>query len=418
MPVHAARVDIESNSGSHLSTATKYGDGESGRRLQAVLAAVVLLAGVLPGLAGGCLPFEREGVCASDDECPDDEVCDQSTHSCRSPIDDPTDVEPRDVGPEDADTSEDTTDVVDADDGGEDLTGGDVDATDMDGGDADAEDVDARDADAADAVDVDGGDADATVSPCEEFEVGDDLPSPPTTQTVPRFWLRADHVATSESKVECWRDLSGRGLHFTPLEASPIADTAPTVDKSNAEIEDQSAIDFSGNDSLSMLGAESTSTNTRKATMYVVVNTREYPGALLSGCALDCQGGTCSADDQVRFEDQLSLFFQRGSENKKLTIPSSGDPTSWKIFGVTFRLDTQSPDSIEVRRFVGGGVSSTDVAELQGSDFWKFNTVGSHCDDKWLVGKVAELIFYDEALSGESRDSIEQYLGNRYGISL
>lgn len=82
-----------------------------------------------------------------------------------------------------------------------------------------------------------------------------------------------------------------------------------------------------------------------------------------------------------------------------------------------FSKNDSNPDGIEVAQFGGQQSSTSSATQIQGNGPWQFDTIGADCEQNWLKGGVAEILFFRSKLGPNLTDEVERYLRDRYGFS-
>jgi len=227
----------------------------------------------------------------------------------------------------------------------------------------------------------------------------------PTAISGLKLWLRADVLALADgTAVSSWTDSSGLGNHATQETGAnqPLFKTAILNGKP--------VIRFDGtNDRLDTSG--SASLNFTEATIFVVRNNQANPCALL----IAQSGGT--VNNAFIMYDKRIYHHSAPGVNKNLSHQNS--PAGFFVQSGRFGV---APAELELWL---DGVGSTQSNGTSGtpSDYTVINraaTVGSMNPPgpEKLNGDIAEIIVYDSALSEWNRKAVEQWLGQKYAITV
>lgn len=226
------------------------------------------------------------------------------------------------------------------------------------------------------------------------------------------LWLKADQgVTTSGSSVTNWADQSGYGN-----DASQGSGSLQPLFQASA-INGQPAIQFDGsNDELTIPDDNSLDASTG-LTMFIVFNADVIDGS---------PDGLISKRNSSSSQEAYSLFLYQNNymyldiddSDERFNNGSAYSAGTTYITGVTFDGSLGSNQS---KIFTNG---SQDVANTESE-----SSIGNYSSDITIAslnvgygnhvdGYIAEIIIYDRTLDDVEKYQVEDYLANKYGVTL
>ena len=220
------------------------------------------------------------------------------------------------------------------------------------------------------------------------------------------LWLDASDLSTiteSGGSVSQWGDKSLNGNDVTQGSGSK----QPTTDASTQN--GKNVLDFDGSDTLSMPSALFAIPNGSN-TIFVVCKTTLTTTVQRIINLTDAGGGT-------RYEmeypvDAGEVHFQNRNSFDAFRVAITGiTETNFNILRGRRSSTTQAISA-------NGGAESTNTSGEDVSDINQAD-IGSRRDtDGYLTGSIAEIIIYSRSLSAPEISKIENYLSNKWGVTL
>lgn len=220
----------------------------------------------------------------------------------------------------------------------------------------------------------------------------------PTDITGSRLWLKADSLALSDgTAVTTWTDSSGAGNDVT----QSVAGSKPTY---KAGIQNgQPVVRFDGS-ADHLIKASGAATMLALPITIAVAAKRDTTDAFQKSYV----GSVAGVEGQLQIQGVAGVNTIRSYYG---TVLADGIPgTSWHV--VVFTADAAGSANIYLNGAApSSGATGTTIAA---GDFGVATTAAGQFWD----GDIAELLIYDTVLSTGNRDSVESYLGSKYGITV
>lgn len=216
--------------------------------------------------------------------------------------------------------------------------------------------------------------------------------SPPLTSL--RLWLRGDAGVTSNAgKVSSWADQSGNGYHATMATVA----RQPTV-VSNV-LNGKPVIRFGGAQSLLLAGVLQPNT-------FTVFVAGKNSKASETFSMIFGPGGS-SANNQLRWENGSQALFVGTGNNLPIITSNIGNTRVYHALSSRYDGSTMSV-------YRDGNLTSTHSFVTSGP--WDLYQIGAWYSSYFMEGDVAEILFYDSALSEANRTSANAYLKSKYAL--
>lgn len=201
--------------------------------------------------------------------------------------------------------------------------------------------------------------------------------------------------------VSEWRDLSGLGKHLVQT----VANSQPQY---STFINAKNAIRFDGsNDVLSTSSAVTLFGNDYGITMFVAFSSQALSGALFSQ---DDFSSPRPFSSRIWSGPNFSFFWPQGF------VASSAVLAANVTYIGTARQDASAPSTTVL---INGGNAGSGSAAAPTSVFNKTLHAGAlQPGSSHGSNTIGELIFYARALSTAERQSIERYLGAKWGVTV
>jgi len=221
------------------------------------------------------------------------------------------------------------------------------------------------------------------------------------------LWLRADCVTgnaadpADNSTVSTWVDLSGNGNnatgHGTPTYQSDAANL----------INSQPVVNFNGSSSFTSIDIRAiTRPNITIFSVYKLRGTNQV--------------GIWGIDDggwdrffMARWIGDNGIISHSGTT----TVPNSGVNTTTKLITTVYKYNENNGSSVYDN---GSFVSSfTDnAAESAAQTTLRIGSIGAISGSYMLVGDIAEIIIFSQALSESDRKTVNGYLNTKYNLGM
>ncbi len=236
------------------------------------------------------------------------------------------------------------------------------------------------------------------------------------------MWLEADQGVTTNASglVSRWADQSGHGRDAA--QTNPLYQ--PALVGANPEVGGRPTVRFAlGANGLSGQGQTlpfdgSFIANTDYTVFAVAARDRGGP----YGSGNDAQalanffvtGSSAAANSSfiVGWENGTTLRFSQFANDLDLTVPAWNGSRMWSL--MTFLLDGGAGRSTFLGVTQSAGASNTNrtrLASNAGANIGRFAAT-----QYWFQGDVAELVFFDHALTCSERMAVEQYLAGKYSL--
>ncbi|MTI89591.1 MAG: DUF2341 domain-containing protein [Balneolaceae bacterium] len=243
-------------------------------------------------------------------------------------------------------------------------------------------------------------------------------------------WLRADlGLITSGSEVVTWEDQSGNGNDYTGVSD---AGTRPTTVASSGALNSQPAVDFAGDgDHFEDSDGETNYINgNSEFTMFVVIKSDQTGtdrGIFIAQPPdnddkyLTIRYDAAGANNDGSFTDVVKTGILANDPDNQLESFSDIQTTGGQI--ISFQWDSGNTYDIFVDGILNnpssagppptGSISNASTAILGKGGKDDPNTSNRSWD-----GEIAEFIFYGRLLSQSERESVEDYLSEKYDLAI
>lgn len=208
------------------------------------------------------------------------------------------------------------------------------------------------------------------------------------------LWLKADtEVTVNVSNVTHWADQSASGNDATQTAAS----AQPKL--LLGAVNGLPAIRFDGAQSLNM----DTPFGANSFTIFVVGKHRRTSGiSMIFG-----PGGSGAPNHQLRWEGTSSILYVGVDNNIPATTVNIGGNTAFHLLTLHYNGSTMSV-------YKNGVLQGTRSFSSTGP--WNLNRIGAWFSSYYMIGDLAEVLFYDSALGLVPRGSTENYLIAKYNL--
>jgi hypothetical protein len=214
-----------------------------------------------------------------------------------------------------------------------------------------------------------------------------------------RMWLRADAGVTADAnnQIAIWADQSSNGNNVTQV------NTANQPALVGNAMNGQPVVHFNGSSSYLTLPSGLNSNSALPVTLVVVTRS-----------ATSLQGLFDSAPNQANTFRFFSNYVELWSQSPCVTLapPSSGAITS--VISQANGSNNRTLDVYLNGLEQGGGVktgNNSPVAIINGQ-------IGRINSGYYYNGDIAEVLFYNRALSSDERVQVEAYLNTKYGVAV
>lgn len=231
------------------------------------------------------------------------------------------------------------------------------------------------------------------------------------------LWLKADSISPADgSAVASLADSAGSGLTF----AQATGTKQPLWIASG--IGGKPALDFDGIDDFLIIGSSSLGQNVSGLTMCVVARSDTVVAA--DRRLFGLSGNTISTSRAIIYQGRNTLATY-GAGGRRLSAD-----VFQEVNGVAMDLNPR----IQVAKFdfagarldhwvngaTAGALAGFQTAGLSENSAALNSAIGSGPDGSggWFDGRIAEVVVYHRALPDAERDSVESYLGAKYGIAV
>ncbi len=216
--------------------------------------------------------------------------------------------------------------------------------------------------------------------------------APPATSL--KLWLRADAgVTLSNSKVSSWADQSGNNnTAYMPTAAKQPSSVTGALNG-------KPVIRFSGAQSLSLTNVLSHSQFT-----VFVAGKNSQPSNTFS---MILGPGGNNANNQLRWESGTQALLVGTGNNFSSVTATIGDTKVYHALSAWY-------DGSKLMVYRDGNLKYTKPVDTSGP--WNLNQIGAWFSSYFMVGDVAEVLFYSSALSESDRTSANSYLKSKYAL--
>ncbi|WP_236644129.1 LamG domain-containing protein [Sorangium cellulosum] len=209
-----------------------------------------------------------------------------------------------------------------------------------------------------------------------------------------KLWLRSDKgVFARAGNVYEWQDQSENGLHAT----MPVASRQPEL--VSGTLNGKPVVRFHGAQSLWL------SAPVQPSSFAVFVVGKNNKASEKFSIILGPGGNW--PNNQLRWENGHEVLFVGTSNDLQATTAKIGDTRVYHLLSARYDGETLS-----VYRD-GSFISRHNVSP---GGPWTLAQVGAWYSKEFMEGDLAELLVYDQAISDESRTSIEGHLLDKYDI--
>ena len=215
--------------------------------------------------------------------------------------------------------------------------------------------------------------------------------NPKSIDGLDAWWDAADSatITTVSGAVSQWDDKSGNGRNATQT----VANNRPTL----TTLAGKTALSFNGSNSA----LQAYSTALSGATFFCVANcttSGNFPG----GRALLASNTTNAP--LIWIENGLFEFVVWGQNT---TGPTATD-------GTTNVLSATNTGTVRNMWVNGAG----NVSVTQNQSIAATLSIGVATNTQYFLGAIGEIIIYDRVLSALERQSVERYLGRKFGVTV
>ncbi|NJK91334.1 MAG: hypothetical protein HC904_05570 [Blastochloris sp.] len=231
-----------------------------------------------------------------------------------------------------------------------------------------------------------------------------------------KLWLRADSMAgSSGTAVSLWEDQSGNGVNVSQGAAGNRPNLQTSVINGKAVIRFDGSNDFmQGNVNSTLKPSNHTIIAVAKraansAWPYIISLPYRSTGWTMPFNSWNLACGS-NSDDKAQASVALSSSLRSSISsasgialNTAAIYATSFDGYNHKLF-LNGKLDQNV--------FVGGAIAYGDAQEFN------VGSRGVYSNGEYLNGDIAEILFYNRQLTREEKQAVEQYLANKYGITL
>jgi len=221
------------------------------------------------------------------------------------------------------------------------------------------------------------------------------------------LWLRADCVTgnaadpADNSTVSTWTDMSGNGNNATSYGAPTFQSDAANL------INSQPVINFDGSSSFTAIDIRATTRP--NVTIFAVYKLRGSN-----------QVGVWGVDDggwdrffMARWSGDDGIISHSGTT----AVPGSGLPNTTKFVTTIYKYNISSGSSV----YDNGALINpfSDQADPSGAQTTlRIGSIGATSGSYMLVGDIAELIIFGQALSDTDRKTVNSYLNTKYNLGI
>jgi hypothetical protein len=246
--------------------------------------------------------------------------------------------------------------------------------------------------------------------PVKKLYVGDDLlwSSEFTPASIPGLglWLDASTITglSPGDPVTTWPDASGLGRHATPVLTAPIYHST--------SFNGHPAVYFGGTSRRLLIpGLGTALTGKTQYTVFYVAKVASFGYGVIISAPPNTVWRWL-----IEYEPSGSIYWGHGAGYRQY---ASGHLASNTSYIQTFHYTADDPryylngTEVAVATYGGGGDMQDDVPNVDGDGL-----LGSYYDGQYPVdGVIAEVIWYDHALTTEERLAVEAYLASKWSIT-
>lgn len=231
----------------------------------------------------------------------------------------------------------------------------------------------------------------------------------PNTVSGMTVWYKADSLALSDgASVATWSDSGSGGIDLTQATAG----NRP-VYRATGGPNSKPALQFTGTTPTSLTRTSVLGSSLFGANSFHAFIVQYQSSANSQNMTFYWPGASSLVEAYLAFGSTLYLDYGNSTANSGRI--SVAQPTGWANAWHITQLIRESPNTGTARIRVDGSelVNGTLTATLTTSNSATFS-VGTGASS--LTGYIAEIIFYNAALSTSDRQSIEAYLNQKYAI--
>jgi hypothetical protein len=218
-------------------------------------------------------------------------------------------------------------------------------------------------------------------------------PSAPPTNAL-NLWLRADAgVTTSSGLVANWADQSSSGNNAYMTTPS----RQPTF--VSGALNGKPVIRFNGAQSLWLPSPV-------KPNSFTVFIAGKNSKPTESFSMILGPGGN-NANNQLRWENGSQALFVGTGNNLPIITSSIGNTRVYHALSAWY-------DGYQMKVYRDGNLVSTH--SFTTSTTWDLNQIGAYYSSYFMIGDVAEILFYTSALSETDRTTVNSYLKGKYAL--
>jgi hypothetical protein len=222
------------------------------------------------------------------------------------------------------------------------------------------------------------------------------------------LWLRADCVTgnaadpADNSTVNTWSDLSGLGNNATRQSGTPTFQS----DSSNL-INSQPVVNFDGSSTFTSIDIRAI---TRPSvTIFAVYKLRSTNTVGVWGI----DDGGWDRFFMARWSGDNGIISHSGTTN----VPNSGQNGVTKLITTIYRYNVGSGSSVYDNGTLVSSFTDT-AAESAAQTTLRIGSIGAIGGGYQLIGDIAELIIFDQAMSEADRKTVNGYLNTKYNLGM
>jgi hypothetical protein len=216
----------------------------------------------------------------------------------------------------------------------------------------------------------------------------------PAPAPTPILWLSGDSgVTTSNGRVSSWQDKSGKGNNASMTTASRQPYFV------NSALNGTPVVRFQGAQSLVLTNLLKPS----KFSVFVVGKNNK----LSESFSMILGPANVSANNQLRWENGSQALFVGTGNNLPVAVSSIGNTRVYHALSATY-------DGSSMKVYRDGNPTSTHSFTTSGP--WDLYQIGAYYSSYFMDGDVAEIVFYDRALTESERTNTNAYLKGKYAL--
>ena len=228
------------------------------------------------------------------------------------------------------------------------------------------------------------------------------------------LWLDASTLSlANDASVTSWPDQSGNGLDFGPL---GVDKATPIFRNDGLASRNYPVVRFDGTERyLRLADNDKLDNNLSGLTILIVSRSNVLDGQARGLLSKRTNASSQESYSVFTYTDSRLYFDTHNGNDNRLASPTTLNTTtdylhSLRFDGTTQNVHVQSTSAGSRTVNGNGGVSNTTSDLILGALNENYN--------RYFDGDIAELIIYNEALSDADRLTIENYLSQKYGITI